>query len=42
MECAAICDVLKTMDTKLEEEVAQAKKLLKEIVSILTVVCRKR
>jgi len=40
MECAAICDVVVLIDGNLAKMSKEGKKLLNEIVAILTAVCR--
>ena len=41
MECAAICDIAKLTDPRLETKVEDGKRMLKSIVNILTAVCKK-
>jgi len=41
MECAAICDIAKLIDPRLESLAEEGKQKLKSIVNILTAVCMK-
>ena len=40
IECAAICNVIALLDSKLEKQISQAKSYLSSLVAILTTVCR--